>query len=242
MAGLAWVQIPGGGFRMGSTVGADDEKPVHSVQVSSFELLKSEVTVGQYDACVKSGTCGAPDTGGNCTWGKGSNRWYASLPVNCVDWKQARKFCGWAGGRLPSEAEWEYAARSGGKDWKYPWGNEEATCSRAVMGHNQSCTISNPCGCGKQRLWPVCSKRAGNSIQGVCDLAGNLWEWVEDCWHGSYAGAPSSAKAWTSNCSGSSRVGRGGSWHDPAGVLRAANRYGYSPGSRHYDLGFRCAR
>ena len=234
-AGLVWVRIPGGSFRMGSTDGDDDEKPVHSVQVANFILLKTEVTMGQYRGCVSAGVCSEPNKGGGCNWGKGTNRWYDSLPINCVDWTQARKFCAWAGGRLPSEAEWEYAARSGGKAWKYPWGNEEATCSRAVMWEGGL-------GCGKGRTWPVCSKASGNSAQGVCDLAGNVWEWVEDCWHSSYSGAPSNGQAWTSNCSDSYRVFRGGSWNYGAGYLRAAFRGRRTPGYRVYHLGFRCAR
>ena len=232
-AGLVWVRIPGGSFRMGSESGDSDEKPVHTVRVSSFELLKSEVTVGQYGACVKAGKCSAPDSSGSyCNWGKSGR---GRHPVNCVDWKQARAFCGWSGGRLPSESEWEYAARSGGKGWKYPWGNAAATCSRAVMDDGGN-------GCGKVRTWPVCSKSSGNSAQGLCDLAGNVWEWVEDCWHGSYETAPSTGKAWTENCSGSNRVGRGGGWNSSAGNARAAFRYNGGPGNRNYDLGFRCAR
>ncbi len=241
-AGLVWIRIPGGRFRMGSTEGPADEKPVHDVQVSSFSLLKSEVTVGQYGVCVKAGQCSAPGTDSSyCNWNKPGR---GKHPVNCVDWQQARAFCGWAGGRLPSESEWEYAARSGGKAWKYPWGNAAATCGRAVMddGKTKGSAGKETDGCGEDRTWPVCSKRAGNSTQGVCDLAGNVWEWVEDCWHSSYAGAPSRSKAWTSNCSDSRRVGRGGSWFSPAGGLRAASRHGLTPGYRGYRLGFRCAR
>ncbi len=251
-SGLVWVRIPGGRFRMGSADGNSSEKPVHTVQVSSFQLLKSEVTVGQYGACVKAGACSKTHADdGSCyvlvdgSWKPGklpATFRGKSQPVVCVDWKQARAYCRWAGGRLPSESEWEYAARSGGKARKYPWGNAAATCSRAVMGHAKKCTDSAPCGCGKNRTWPVCSKRAGNSSQGVCDLAGNVWEWVEDCWHGSYEGAPSSSKPWTSNCSGSLRVGRGGGWGNPAGYLRAALRSRDAPGGRSDDLGFRCAR
>ena len=235
VAGLQWVRIPGGSFRMGSNSGSSDEKPVHGVQVTSFSLLKSEVTMGQYRRCVSAGVCSEPEKGGGCVWGKGTGRRYGSLPVNCVNWEQARKFCAWAGGRLPSESEWEYAARSGGKAWKYPWGNEEATCSRAVMDEGGW-------GCGKRRTWPVCSKPSGNSAQGICDLAGNVWEWVEDCWHVSYTGAPSSGKAWTESCSDSVRVFRGGGWLNGAGGLRAAYRVKFTPRIRNYYLGFRCAR
>ena len=246
--GLVWVRIPGGSFKMGSTEGSASEKPVHGVQVSSFSLLKSEVTVGQYIACVKTGRCSAThaDDGscyalidGNWKQGKLPGAFRGKdQPVVCVDWTQARAYCRWAGGRLPSESEWEYAARSGGKARKYPWGDAKATCSRAVMGHAKPA----PCGCVKDRTWPVCSKASGNSAQGVCDLAGNVWEWVEDCWHSSYAGAPSSAKPWTENCSDSYRVSRGGSWSSVAGLLRAALRSWSTPGYRSSNLGFRCAR
>ena len=241
-AGLVWVRISGGSFRMGSTEGSSSEKPVHGVQVSSFSLLKSEVTVAQYGVCVKVGACSQPDTSSSyCNWGKAGR---GRHPLNCVDWKQARKFCGWAGGRLPSEAEWEYAARSGGKARKYPWGNEAATCSRAVMddGKTKGSAGTETGGCGEDRTWPVCSKPSGNSAQGLCDLAGNVWEWVEDCWHTSYTGAPSSGEAWTSNCSDAYRVIRGGCWGNVAGYLRAAYRLRFTPGDRYRSLGFRCAR
>ncbi|MBI5244538.1 MAG: SUMF1/EgtB/PvdO family nonheme iron enzyme [Elusimicrobia bacterium] len=92
-------------------------------------MAKTEVTVAQYKACVDTGACAAPDTGGSCNWGVSGRE---SHPVNCVDWNQAKAFSEWADGRLPSEAEWEYAARSAGKDRKYPWGDEQATCARAV--------------------------------------------------------------------------------------------------------------
>ena len=136
------------------------------------------------------------------------------------------------GYRLLTEAEWEYAARSGGKSQKYPWGNEEATCSRAVMYGGDS-------GCGEERTWPVCSKPAGNSTHGVCDLAGNVWEWTQDTWHDTYAGAPTDGTAWEGDTS--YRVYRGGSWHSSASRLRASNRNGNVPSLRWYR-GFRLAR
>ena len=237
-AGIQWVAIPGGSFIMGSSSGSSDEKPVHRVTVGAFSMLKTEVTVAQYRACLRAGKCTKPDTGSYCNWGKGGRD---AHPVNCVDWSQARRFCRWAGGRLPSEAEWEYAARSGGKNWKYPWGNAAATCSRAVMGHARSCTATDPCGCGKNRTWPVCSKTAGNTTQGLCDMAGNVWEWTEDCWHGSYSGAPTDGSAWTRNCE-YDRVSRGGSGFDPAGHLRATPRSTIPPAPAPVNLGVRCAR
>ncbi len=229
-AGVQWVTIPGGSFLMGSNSGTRDEKPVHRVTVGTFRMSKTEVTVAQYRACVDAGRCTKPNTGPYCNWVKAGR---GAHPVTCVDWKQSRTFCGWAGGRLPSEAEWEYAARSGGKSWKYPWGNEAATCSRAVMSQGGW-------GCGKKSTWRGCSKTTGNTVQGLCDMAGNVWEWTEDCWHDSYSGAPSDGSAWTRNCA-SGRVYRGGSWDSTGVDLRAAGRVGDSPGRRYDLLGVRCA-
>ncbi len=241
-AGIEWVRIPGGTFRMGSNSGDKDEKPVHSVQVSSFELTKSEVTFGQYEQCVRAGACTPAHTSdGNCYVYSGSGWKRGKLPqsfqgkeqpVVCVDWTQAQAFAKWAGGRLPTEAEWEYAARSGGKTWTYPWGDETATCGNTVMSVGGE-------GCGRTRTWPVCSKPTGNSTHGVCDLAGNVWEWAQDTYHNSYSGAPSVAKAWEDP--GSYHVIRGGSWRDPANGVRAANRYGDVYVGRDF-IGFRLAR
>jgi formylglycine-generating enzyme required for sulfatase activity len=216
---------------MGSSPGDSDEKPAHRVTVASFQMGKSEVTVGQYRRCVQAGSCTAPDTGGNCNWGKSVRE---DHPVNCVDWDQARAFATWAGARLPSEAEWEYAARSGGRSQTYPWGDEAPTCSRAVMDDGGT-------GCGRKSTWPVCSKAAGNTAQGLCDMAGNVWEWVQDWYHDTYAGAPTDGSAWESP-TGSSRVARGGSWNFDAWILRASSRNWGRPGNRRSYLGFRLVR
>jgi formylglycine-generating enzyme required for sulfatase activity len=231
--GIEWVTISGGSFMMGSNDGVLDEKPVHRVRVPSFQMAKTEVTVAQYRACVEVGICSTPVIGWPCNWGENDRD---DHPVNCVDWGQAGVFAIWVGGRLPSEAEWEFAARSGGKAIKYPWGNEKAICRRAVMDDGGN-------GCGKgNTTWSVCSKQAGNSAQGLCDLSGNVWEWTEDCWHGSYSSAPVDGSAWTTSCSGSSRVNRGGSWNCDARDCRAAYRGGNSPGYRNRHIGFRPAR
>ena len=233
-----WVTIPGGSFEMGSESGDDDERPVHTVRVSSFELMKTEVTVGQYRKCVEAGDCAAPEAYDSssgwkkyCNWGQSGRE---DHPLNCVDWTQAQAFAKWAGGRLPTEAEWEYAARSGGKSWTYPWGPEGAAdCTRAVMDDGGK-------GCGEDRTWPVCSKPAGNSTHGVCDLAGNVWEWVQDTYHDTYNGAPDDGTALEGDAS--YRVNRGGSWFNTASDLRASNRRGFDPSNRLDDLGFRLAR
>ncbi|OQC37378.1 MAG: Serine/threonine-protein kinase pkn1 [Deltaproteobacteria bacterium ADurb.Bin058] len=227
---IKWVRITGGSFDMGSS-GHGSEQPVHSVTVPTFEMSKTEVTVAQYRACVYAGACTAPDTGDYCNWGQ-SDR--GSHPINCVDWDQARAFASWAGARLPSEAEWEYAARSGGRDWKYPWGDGDATCERAVMDDGSG----NGCGRGST-TWPVCSKPRGNTTQGLCDMAGNVREWVQDWYHDTYDGAPTDGSAWESP-TGFDRVARGGSWEDYAVYVRAADRYALL--GRGADLGFRLAR
>ena len=216
---------------MGETGGAADEGPAHRVTLSAFGIGKTEVTVGQYKACVRAGTCTAPAAGRSCNWGQSGR---AEHPINCVDHGQATAFCRWAGGRLPTEAEWEYAATSGAKRWKYPWGDEKASCARAVMDHGGN-------GCGSGHTLPVCSKPAGSSAQGACDLSGNVWEWVSD-WYGGY---PSSAQhnPQGPTTSGSYRVSRGGGWGSASpSYLRARNRDRLTPGYRLGHLGFRCAR
>ena len=237
-AGIEWVRIEGGTFAMGSTDGLWNEKPAHTVRVPTFELAKTAVTVGQYRACVAASACTEPGTGESCNWGKPGREDY---PANCVDWNQAVTFSGWAGGRLPSEAEREYAARSGGWGWTYPWGNDPATCDRAVMGHEGPCRAEDPCGCGQNETWPVCSKPQGHSAQGICDLAGNVWEWVQDWYHDSYEGAPTDGRAWEQP-TGSHRICRGGCWSNDALGLLAARRNWNAPGLQSGYVGFRPAK
>ena len=224
-----WVSLPGGTYQMGSNDGQSDEKPVHSVTLSGFKMARTETTVAQYGACVTAGGCTAANTGSYCTWGVTGKD---DHPINCVDWNQSKAYCEWAGARLCTEAEWEYAARSGGKNQTYAWGDEEATCDYAVMDDNGD-------GCGTDSTWAVCSKTAGNSTQGVCDLAGNVWEWVAD-WYDMY---PSEAQTNpTGPSSGSYRVLRGGGWGSYAVNLRAASRTDYDPGVDYVGLGLRCCR
>ena len=230
-AGILWVSMPGGAFLMGSDRN-DDEKPRHRVTVKGFRMARTETTVKQYRACVQAGACTEPDSSGrnsSCNWGQSGRE---DHPVNCIDWKQSSAFCRWVGGRLPSEAEWEYAARSGGRDQEYPWGNEAANCSRAVLSDGGN-------GCGQGRTWPVCSKESGNTAQGLCDMAGNVGEWVQDGYQGAYGGAPVDGSAWESGSP--VRVDRGGGWYSGASGLRALFRAGSDPLYRDSVLGGRCA-
>jgi len=211
-AGIEWVTIPGGSFMMGAK-DCSRAQPVHRVKVKTFEIAKTEVTVQQYKACVDAGACTAPGMGAFCNSGKAGRE---NHPVNCVTWDQAKVFAQWVGGRLPTEAEWEYAARSAGKNWKYPWGNEDASCERANIP-------AFPLGCVGGTA-PVCSKPAGNTEQGLCDMAGNVWEWVQDVFHETYKGAPADGSAWESP-TGPFRANRGGSCcDDVTGFERAEAR------------------
>jgi len=230
---LDWVPIPGGGFQMGSDQGDSDETPVHEVDVPGLEMLRREVTLDQYAECVGAGQCPEPGTAGDCYW---YDPWYGDHPVNCVDWSQAAAFCEWVGARLPSEAEWEHAARSAGQQIVYPWGDEQASCSLAVMDdffHSDGCDSGGPL--------EVCSRPEGNTEQGLCDMAGNVWEWVRDWYHPDYEGAPADGSAWEEPL-GSARVARGGGFASHADALRAANRVEMGPAYQDEGLGFRCAR
>lgn len=202
--------------------------------MAAFALTRTEVTVAQYRACVDAGACAPPQGPSGCNSDAADRE---DHPVNCVDWNQAQAFAAYTGGgaRLPSEAEWEYAARSGGRNQEYPWGDEAPTCARVVMDDGGM-------GCGQDHTFPVCSRPDGNSTQGLCDLAGNLYEWVDDWFHDTYDGAPVDGSAFI-NPPGLYRIFRGGSWGNrPAGVCAARYRDYGPPDYRGDRLGFRLAR
>jgi formylglycine-generating enzyme required for sulfatase activity len=223
---VAFVELPGGAFQMGSINGADDERPVHGVTVSAFGIATSETTQAQYLACIDHGACTepsddwAPDTQGD-------------FPVTRVDWEQASAFCKWTGARLCTEAEWEYAARSGGEDRPYPWGDVPATPDCAVVGPDP---LTN---CDWPGTREVCSKPGGNSKQGACDLVGNVWEWVEDC-YGAYEYGGQTTPTGSADIDCEVRVIRGGSWVEPA--LPVSTRWNAYSNDRLCQLGFRCCR
>jgi len=232
------AQVPAGEFWMGCNDAVDnqclgDEKPYHKVYLDTFYLDKYDVTVEQYASCAQAGKCSSALTGESCDGGRlgrGNN------PINCVDWYQAKAYCEWVGKRLPSEAEWEKAAR-GTDGRKYPWGNREAGCDYAIMwmiGEDEA-------GCGRRSSWPVGSRPLGASPYGAMDMAGNVWNWVVD-WYdeGYYKKSPDRNP--TGPASGAARVLRGGSWHYYQSYLRSSARYGYAPFVRSSGVGFRCAR
>ena len=229
--GPAMVVLPTGRFRMGSKNnerGRDDnEGPVRTVTISrSIAMGRYGVTFAEYDRFARATGRDRPDDKG---WGR-SNR-----PVIYVSQKDAKAYAAWLSKetgkryRLPSESEWEYAARAG-TSTRYSWGNE--------IGRNRA----NCDGCGSawdaEKTAPVGSF-AANAF-GLHDLHGNVREWVEDCWHENYRGAPSDGRAWTSGCDGGSRaVVRGGSWLLNPQSVRSAYRNWYTPSYRFFNVGFR---
>jgi serine/threonine-protein kinase len=206
------VAIPAGPFTQGSTRGEEDERPARKVTLKAFVIDRTEVTRGDYAACVDAGRC---KPSGDKTAGD------AKLPVAGVDWNDAQAYCKFAGGRLPTEAEWEKAAR-GTDGREYPWGND-VDCARANWGNFEG---EGPCA-GKNPGHPVAVGRypTGASPYGVLDMGGNVWEWVAD----KYDQDPGR------------RVVRGGSCCSFFVGPRAPNRNAWAPDHRDGDLGFRCA-
>jgi formylglycine-generating enzyme required for sulfatase activity len=230
---LDFVALSGGAFSMGGLADRDDTQPAHQVNVPDFELMRTEVTVGQYRACVNAGACDEPRTGNDYNWSANAAG-LENHPINGVSWINAGQFASWVGARLPSESEWEFAARSQGQDITYPWGDAEPNCEQA--------NFSGCAGDDGADTSRVCTHGAGNSAQGVCDLTGNVWEWVEDDYHAPYNGAPNDGSAWVDNPRGSYRVRRGGSWRLFADRVRAACRGLGDPSGASGSRGFRLAR
>jgi formylglycine-generating enzyme required for sulfatase activity len=223
------VCVPAGFFEMGSDEGEDDEEPVRQVCMPTYWIDETEVTVWQYEDCVTDGGCTEPDAGTHCNWEVADRE---DHPVNCVSWYQARDYCEWKSKRLPTEAEWEKAAR--GTDGRtYPWGESTPSCDYAVMDDGGF-------GCETDATMPVGSKSpAGDSPYGAKDTAGNVWEWCAD-WHGDYD--PQEVDDPEGPASGVFRVLRGGCWRDPPDSLRASYRHLFDPSGRAFYAGVRCAR
>jgi len=234
------VPIPAGEFIMGSDKSRTDAKPARRVYLDAFKMDKTEVTVVAYKACVDTGTCSVPmidaefcrDTFANMSnWAKPGRE---NHPINCVSWHQAKTFCKWAGKRLPTEAQWEKAAR-GVNPRTFPWGELAPSCESAVL-HDGVAR-----GCGKGTTWPVASKPLGASTYGVLDMAGSVSEWTEDGYDGrQYYDAPnrnprgSPTSLW--------RVYRGGNFDDGPTLQPVTHRYRFVPTWATTGLGFRCVK
>lgn len=238
------VLIPAGSFKMGCVPAGDascsaGEKPQHSVTLSAYYIDKTEVTVAAYKKCVDAGKCSLPSCNPSDykTYGVNGKEQH---PVNCVTWSQADAYCKWTDpkGRLPTESEWEKAAR-GGLDGKvYPWGDQSPACTpgqpyTVVWGGAGN-------GCGKNSTWAVGTGSSPNGY-GLYDMSGNVWEWVNDWYSSSYYDS-SPATDPKGPVSGPNRVFRGGSFVNFADSLRASQRAYFSPGLVVGFLGFRCAK
>jgi formylglycine-generating enzyme required for sulfatase activity len=216
------VQVPAGCFMMGSADGEQDEQPVHEVCFDApFWIDKTEITRAMYEACVEAGACIAtlaPDYYA-----------YDTTPITRVTWEQAQNFCAWRDVRLPTEAEWEYAAR-GPEGLVYPWGNDYVR-DNVVNGESASAPAA------------VGSKPAGASWVGALDMSGNVWEWVADWYNAAYYETvePGAVNP-TGPADGNVRALRGGSYVDSAYFVRATVRDKLEPTGEHGDIGFRCAR
>ena len=234
------VVLPAGIFMMGSpdpqhdpfsnekpkkSIGKPDERPQHRVQIKSFALGKYEVTQEQWYAVM----------GNNPSTNKGR-----TLPVETVSWDDTQQFIAKLNQRtglsyrLPSEAEWEYAARAGSTN---EWGS-----SNDKSGLKDTAWYSENSAYWQTR---AVGQKLPNAF-GLFDMHGNVWEWVQDCWHADYSGAPTDGSAWTTGCISSSRVRRGGSWHSDPAFLRSADRWFDQPGGPgyrdYYGNGLRLAR
>ena len=234
---IEWVYIQGGQFNMGAR---NTEPPVHPVIVPSFEITKTEITTAMYRLCVEQGGCTEPNTGNFMNWSApvGSRE---DHPMNGVSWYQAVAFARWVGGRLSSEAEWEYTARGGHREVIYPWGDTYPHCIYYTGHHDNNCT--------DEGTSPVCSTPRGNSLDGVCDMAGGLNEWTLDEYHSTYDGAPEDGSAWCSvercedNTSDTPRVIRTArSVNGTAYNLRVVARSSLQPNDRPAYMGIRVVR
>jgi formylglycine-generating enzyme required for sulfatase activity len=221
------VLVPAGEFTMGSLGGDPDEQPVRKVYLDPFWMDKDQLSVGKYGVFLNATAREAP-----ADWHIMNKPVNQRRPVVNVDWADADAYCRWAGKRLPTEAEWEKAAR--GTDGRtYPWGNQLPTDFHANM---------------KKEVWnnhvvltPVGIYEGGKSPYGVYDMAGNVWEWVSD-WYSKdyYKSGP--ARNPTGPPKGDYKVVRGGSWGSSPKDLRSADRESRLPSFGGLGTGFRCAK
>ncbi len=262
------VVVPSGSFRMGSPPNEagrdDDEGPARRVMIKKpFAMARNELTRREFAAFEKET---GHNTGKKCWTDTGGGEWKAVRgrtwrdpgfrqsdddPVVCVSWEDAKAYVKWLSAktghnyRLPSEAEWEYAARANTSTARFWGGGAGAMCGYAnvadlAAGEKFSDWDVTDCRDGHAYTSPVGSYKANGF--GLHDTIGNVWEWVEDCMHENYGGGPVDAKAWTEGGDCDLRILRGGSWYNMAKFLRAAERHGETPDLRNFLLGFRVAR
>lgn len=237
--GMVMVYVPEGTLRWGSDAGQDGTQARHTVRLDGFWIDRTEVTNAQYALCVEAGGCDPPLSVDSYTrksyYG---NSTYAGYPMLGVSWSDADRYCVWAGGRLPTEAEWEHAAR-GEEGYTYPWGD---TFDGTRLNYcDANCPLDwrdREHDGGYADTAPVGSYESGASWVGALDLAGNVWEWVGDRYADEYAPAfqmnPIRPRA------GELRVLRGGGWHCRRGRFRAADRVALNPTDHGNALGLRC--
>ena len=221
------VPIPAGIFVRGASDGAEDERPAHEVDLPQFYIDINEVTNAQFAQFVdvtgfqtEGEQAGSPKTWRD-EWQEGED----DFPVVRVSWEDAAAYCSWLGKRLPTEAEWEKAAR-GPDEWKYPWGQ---TYDAARVNGKDS---------GLRAPAAVGSYPDGASSYGMLDMAGNVREWTADPGYYPYPGNTAGSLYYGEEL----RVLRGGGWFDAAEDLRTTRRNPTSPSAANRDIGFRCAR
>ncbi|WP_423748789.1 formylglycine-generating enzyme family protein [Cupriavidus necator] len=213
---------------MGSSASDPAEKPPHHVTIGQpFAIGRYEVTVEQWNACADAGGCQRIPTVAESP---------KNAPVRDVSWDDAQQYVAWLSKttgksyRLPTEAEWEYAAR-GGTASAYWWGDQ-------MRKGNANC---KDCGEPWNQDAPATVGSFAANPYGLYDVNGSVWEWVADCWHSSYKGAPVDGRAWNENACGT-RVIRGGSWREGASYMVSSTRFKYSPSVRQSQNGFRVVR